>query len=32
MVVTFMSSNTPGKTMMIKLDASTTVTFEEQAN
>jgi hypothetical protein len=32
MVVTFMSSNTPGKTMAIKLDASTTVAFEEQAN
>ncbi len=32
MVVTFMSSNTPAKTMSIKLDANTTVPFEEQAN
>jgi hypothetical protein len=30
-VVTFMSSNTPGKKMSIKLDANTTVAFEEQS-
>jgi hypothetical protein len=30
-VVTFMSSNTPNKKMSIKLDANTTVSFEEQS-
>lgn len=29
-VVTFLSSNTPGKKMTIKLDANTSVAFEEQ--
>jgi hypothetical protein len=30
-VVTFISPNTPAKKMMIKLDANTTIAFEEQA-
>jgi hypothetical protein len=29
-VITFISPNTPGKKMMIKFDANTTVAFEEQ--
>lgn len=31
-VVTFMNLNTPAKKMSIKLDANTTVAFEEQGN